>query len=516
MLLTRSDSVRPPLGGHSHSQSTSAVIHQPIGPPDLERLGRSSTSQLRTLSKLSIDDEIALSSPTQEVVGLKGRRRLQRTGGAPRPGDGYGFGGRNWMDKQRQFLQAYEYLCHIGEAKEWIEDIIHQPIPPIVELEEALRDGVTLAEVVQTLSPDRKYRIFRHERLQARHWDNVAMFFRYLDEVQMPDLFRFELIDLYEKKNIPKVIYCIHALSWLLFRKGIVDFRIGNLVGQLEFEHHELEAMQKGLDKLGVTMPSFGNMGADFGVEPEPEETEEERIDRELAENEESILELQAQMRGALLRMRLGILMNHLWDSEDWVVDLQSRIRGDWARQVIGYRLQMKNFSVKLQSAARGFLVRNSMSSREHFWKSKEKTITKLQSMARAMKVRNEVHDTLSQLHQASGPIRNVQAAFRGYLARNEVHNTLSQLHQASGPIRNVQAAFRGYLARNEVHDTFSQMERAEGPLRNIQAALKGYLARSQVRETLSQLHEADGPIRSIQAVFKGYLTREKIHAQQD
>ena len=66
------------------------------------------------------------------------------------------------MDKQRQFLQAYEYLCHIGEAKEWIEDIIHKPIPPIVQLEEALRDGVTLAEVVQALRPELHLRIFRN------------------------------------------------------------------------------------------------------------------------------------------------------------------------------------------------------------------------------------------------------------------------------------------------------------------------------------------------------------------
>ncbi|KXJ91257.1 calponin homology domain-containing protein, partial [Microdochium bolleyi] len=85
------------------------------------------------------------------------------------------------MDKQRQFLQAYEYLCHIGEAKEWIEDIIQGQIPPIVELEEALRDGVTLAEVVEALRPDRRYRIFRHDRLQARHWENVHTFFKYLD-----------------------------------------------------------------------------------------------------------------------------------------------------------------------------------------------------------------------------------------------------------------------------------------------------------------------------------------------
>ena len=168
------------------------------------------------------------------------------------------------MDQQRQFLQAYEYLCHIGEAKEWIEDVIQKPIPPIVEMEEALRDGVTLAEVVQALYPERSLRIFRNPKLQFRHSDNIAIFFRFLQEVELPDLFWFELVDLYEKKNIPKVIYCIHALSWLLFRKGFVDFRIGNLVGQLQFEDHELEAMQKGLDKAGISMPNFSGMGANF------------------------------------------------------------------------------------------------------------------------------------------------------------------------------------------------------------------------------------------------------------
>ncbi len=178
---------------------------------------------------------------------------------------------------------------------------------------------------------------------------------------------------MYEKKNIPKVIYCIHALSWLLFRKGIVDFRIGNLVGQLEFEHHELEAMQKGLDKLGVNMPSFGTMGADFGLEPtpEPEETEEERIDRELAENEGSVVDLQAQIRGALVRMKLGETMQRLWDAEHWLVDLQSLVRGDWTRQIVTYRLEMRQFAVQLQSVARGFLVRRGQMQKERFWKSR-------------------------------------------------------------------------------------------------------------------------------------------------
>lgn len=27
---------------------------------------------------------------------------------------------KNWMDLKREELQAYEYLCHLGEAKEWV------------------------------------------------------------------------------------------------------------------------------------------------------------------------------------------------------------------------------------------------------------------------------------------------------------------------------------------------------------------------------------------------------------
>ncbi|CAJ2500174.1 Uu.00g030270.m01.CDS01 [Anthostomella pinea] len=529
MLLTRSDSIRSSVGGGAaYSPSAAVHSHSPLAAPDLQQLGRSSTNQLRTLSKLAQDGstgEFAITSPAQQVVGLRGRRRLQRTGDAPGSRNGlrsdrYGFEGRNWMDKQRQFLQAYEYLCHIGEAKEWIEDIIHRQIPPIVELEQALRDGVTLAEVVEALNPDRRYRIFRHERLQARHWDNVATFFRYLDEVELPDLFRFELIDLYEKKNIPKVIYCIHALSWLLFRKGIVDFRIGNLVGQLEFEQHELEAMQKGLDKLGVSMPTFGNMSADFGVEaptPEPEETEEERIDRELAENETTVIDLQAQMRGAMVRMRLADVMQRLWDSEEQVIDLQARIRGDWTRQIMGYRLQMRKFAVNLQSSARGFLVRSRMMHRKHFWKSKEKNILKLQSVVRAMKVRDEVRDTRSQLDRVDGPIRSVQALFRGYLAREKVAAQQQETTSMTGPVLELQAAIRGMLARERVDRDLSALGEEAEAITGFQAVIRGMTARERVGRDLSALgEEAEGVITGLQATARAMLTRHRIQCQRE
>ena len=524
MLLSRSDSVvrgssAAVASGHSlhHSNSTH------IGAPDLERLGRSSTSQLRTLSRLAQSeaaDDFTITSPAQEVAGLRGRRRLQRADKPAGPRDlrngGYSWEGRNWMDKQRQFLSAYEYLCHIGEAKEWIEDVMRKPLPPIVELEEALRDGVTLAEVVESLNPDKRFRIFRNPKLQFRHSDNIAIFFRYLDEVDLPDLFRFELIDLYEKKNIPKVIYCIHALSWLLFRLGILDFRIGNLVGQLEFEHHELEEMQKGLDKLGINMPTFGNMGADFGVpepEPEPQETEEERIDRELAENEGGIVDFQAQVRGAMMRLKLGERMQRLWDTEECIVQLQSRIRGDFTRQVMDYRLQMRRFAMQLQSASRGFLARQRLQNRERFWKALEPDILELQSLIRANKARTEVRTLLSLLGSHASTVQKMQAASRAYLIRKKLAVQQRETRQESASVQHVQAAARGALLRLHMDKDLALLDRQLGAIVQLQAAARAWLTRTQIARQQEKLEKCLPAWTMLQAVARGRIARKQTQA---
>ncbi|PHH71359.1 hypothetical protein CDD80_5346 [Ophiocordyceps camponoti-rufipedis] len=525
MLLTRSDTGLAASAtsannnsSNNYNNASQPIHHASIGRPDLELLGKSSTRELRTLSRLAQSesaDGFAITSPAQEVVGLRGRRRLQRmdkpNGGRDSKTAGYSWEGRNWMDKQRQFLQAYEYLCHIGEAKEWVEDVISKSLPPIVELEEALRDGVTLAEIVEALNPDKRYRIFHHPKLQYRHSDNIAIFFRYLDEVELPDLFRFELIDLYEKKNIPKVIYCIHALSWLLFRKGIVDFRIGNLVGQLEFEPHELEAMQKGLDKLGANMPSFGNMGADFGVaepEPEPQETEQERIDRELSEVEETILELQAQSRGSMLRMRLGTTMQRLWDSEDSFVDLQSRIRGDFTRQIMSYRLQMRRSAILVQSSVRGFLVRQRLRQNDESCKALEPLILDLQSAIRANKVRGDLRDLRSLLKTCSGPVREIQAKSRGFLARQKHVAQQRETRASSEPVRKLQAAARAMLLRERIHDQLRLLDDSSDVITHVQAAARGSQTRARLSDEREHLRAFESTWTSLQAEIRGATAR--------
>ncbi|KKA29968.1 hypothetical protein TD95_003772 [Thielaviopsis punctulata] len=496
--------------------------HTGVVEADLSILGKSTTGHLRTLSKLATAesaDDLDFVPPTQEVTGLKGRRRLARADSPKKQSHNYGFGDRNWMDKQRQFLQAYEYLCHIGEAKEWIEDIIQKPIPPIVELEEKLRNGVTLAEIVMSLHPDRHYKIFDHPRLQYRHSDNIAIFFRYLDEVELPDLFRFELIDLYEKKNIPKVIYCIHALSWLLYRKGIVDFRIGNLVGQLEFEHHELEAMQKGLDKLGVNMPSFGNMGADFGVEEEPEETEEERIERELHEHEAVITDLQSQIRGALERMKLGMLMNILWDNEDWIIDLQARIRGDFARQISSYKMDMARFAISLQSVSRGFLVRRRLNRRNQILQVLEPDILELQSIVRANKARKEYEVLKANVARCSGSaIIQLQSIIRGNTARKAFYKIKNQVSLDTGAtIVGLQSIIRANRARKEFNMLKSQVAKSMAPsVVNLQSMIRAQKLRREVEHLKSQFVPFEGPVRDIQSIARGFLQRKKHRATKE
>ena len=426
------------------------------------------------------------------------------------------------MDQQRQFLQAYEYLCHIGEAKEWIEDIIHKPIPPIVQLEEALRDGVTLAEVVQALMPERNIRIFRHPRLQFRHSDNIAAFFRFLGEVELPELFRFELIDLYEKKNIPKVIYCLHALSWLLYRNGMVDFRIGNLVGQLQFEDHELEATQKGLDRAGINMPSFAGMGASFGAEPEPEpepepvESEEAKIGRELSENENMINDLQSQARGALIRMRLGQRMQELWDAEEMLVDLQARIRGDWARQISGYRLSMRRFAVNLQSAARGHMTRAKERHVEIAWKAQESQVLRLQSLVRAKRVREKAQLIRSFARREESGVRHLQAAIRGALERRRFDAQYEDAHGAEMGVENLQAVIRGMFQRRRYSQQTALLRGSHASILSVQAAARGMAARSIKSRQISSLQNSNGLWQSLQAISRGSSLRTQLDLTRD
>lgn len=68
----------------------------------------------------------------------------------------------NWMDRQRHAIAAYEYLCHVGEAQQWIEGCIDEELGfGVTEMEDGLSDGVVLAKLA---------RVFRGEGVVKKIW----------------------------------------------------------------------------------------------------------------------------------------------------------------------------------------------------------------------------------------------------------------------------------------------------------------------------------------------------------
>lgn len=173
------------------------------------------------------------------------------------------------MDADRLKNVAYQYLCHLEEAKKWMEACIREDLPPTTELEEGLRNGVYLGKLAHFFAPDKVplKRIydkdqsrFQAKGLHFRHTDNTVQWLRAMEVVGLPKIFYPETTDVYDRKNMPKTVYCVHALSLYLFKLGIAP-QIQDLYGKVDFTEEEISAMQSELDKYGIQMPQFNKIG---------------------------------------------------------------------------------------------------------------------------------------------------------------------------------------------------------------------------------------------------------------
>ncbi|XP_068131420.1 LOW QUALITY PROTEIN: ras GTPase-activating-like protein IQGAP1 [Hyperolius riggenbachi] len=173
------------------------------------------------------------------------------------------------MDERRRQNVAYEYLCHLEEAKRWMEACLMEELPPTTELEEGLRNGVYLAKLGNFFSPkvvslkkiyDREQTRYRATGLHFRHTDNVIQWLNAMSEIGLPKIFYPETTDIYDRKNMPRCIYCIHALSLYLFKLGLAP-QIQDLYGKVEFTAEEIDIMTSELEKYGIQMPAFGKIG---------------------------------------------------------------------------------------------------------------------------------------------------------------------------------------------------------------------------------------------------------------
>lgn len=57
------------------------------------------------------------------------------------------------LDQARRNAKAYEYLCHLEEAKRWVAACISEELPSVSQFEEELATGVALAKLACFFSP---------------------------------------------------------------------------------------------------------------------------------------------------------------------------------------------------------------------------------------------------------------------------------------------------------------------------------------------------------------------------
>ncbi|CAL9701204.1 unnamed protein product [Knipowitschia caucasica] len=150
-----------------------------------------------------------------------------------------------------------------------MEACLDEELPPTTELEEGLRNGVYLAKLGHFFAPqtvslkkiyDREQARYTATGLHFRHTDNVIQWLNAMSAKGLPKIFYPETTDIYDRKNMPRCIYCIHALSLYLFKLGLAP-QIQDLYGKVDFTEEEINNMKSELEKYGIQMPAFSKIG---------------------------------------------------------------------------------------------------------------------------------------------------------------------------------------------------------------------------------------------------------------
>ncbi|KAI8611020.1 hypothetical protein BC830DRAFT_1128613 [Chytriomyces sp. MP71] len=277
-----------------------------------------------------------------------------------------------------------------------------------------MRNGIVAAKLAKSFHPASVKKIYENtSKLQFKHSDNINCLFNAMRAVGLPEVFFFELTDLYERKNFPKVVYCIHALSHVLAAKELSP-AINNLVGKLTFTVDQIEATQQSLDASGVSMPSFGNIETALAKAQEEEDSPEhkERREREardeyFRQNTAKLVQLQAHFRSKQARKLLANLKQE--DRVKKITKIQAMTRARNAKKKMNNLRNAKAEKVK-----------------EDRWNelySKEGLFIKLQARIRGKKERSKYKARIEYFHNNMDSIVKLQALWRAKQTRKAYKN---------------------------------------------------------------------------------------------
>ncbi|KAG2532172.1 hypothetical protein BBO99_00000546 [Phytophthora kernoviae] len=184
---------------------------------------------------------------------------------------------------------AVEYLRRQRDVVTWIESVLKRELPT-TDLFEALKSGVVLREMMETLFPDIsncKSPISRKYSKRMAPWkerENISVFLRQCKSIGMNDLSMFCTDDLYDGTNMVQVLFCVQ--HFMLFSEE----HAGHLFQPVaksqpaEFSNQELEAAMSKIEQAGVDANAFRGLisASSTTVSPVKPAIQEEDIKKSL------------------------------------------------------------------------------------------------------------------------------------------------------------------------------------------------------------------------------------------
>lgn len=461
-------------------------------------------------------------------------------------------------------LPAYEYLCRIQALKNWLETILQIEIPQLAaELINYVRNGIYLAKLANVVLPLKRTVFTNDSKLEFRHTENINRFFQLLDYMNVPDLFRFELTDLYDAKNVPKVWFCLHALTYMLNKMNPGYPKAENLVGTLDFSALDIRVAARAL--VGSPLPNFASADSDSDDEDEdfvapplppvvgasPREALVMYSDREpevvyverqpevvYVEKEPRVVYIDSPqrvmvslgiqtepVRGSLSRCDVGtstmlpplpplppletVITEH--EADLTVVRTNSPLTDakDF-RDANDYELdRLKGEITKLQALARGANFRYRMFVDKIMLKLYSEEIEEFQALARGALARTH---TVHRHRKALVPYSNLVTAFQLVLRRRLVEQRMAQplLTLAVPQITQLQAMIRGGIVRKSINDLKFRLQKSRHSIIGLQLAVRQREVASKYRVYVSNLRWLFPLMTRFQAAARGHLVRRK------
>lgn len=469
---------------------------------------------------------------------------------------------------------GYEYLCRIQAIKEWLQVILDEQIPQSpVELISHVRNGTYLAKLANVILPTKKSVYINDSKLEFRHTENINRFFQLLDFLDVPDLFRFELTDLYEAKDVPKVWYCLHAISHRISQLNPAFPQMGNLVGEIEFSDADIKTATRSL--TNGHLPNFssadsgqpGSPPRSYGAKttmlhsyspekPAPQPQNYSRDENPFRETKASTtpssnFELGSVRKPDLLPSNSPVPVSPLkyrsrdnsieyglhhvphsslssvqLDKENKyyspelennvlnIIMLQALSKGSLFRyHMFVDKIMLKSYDTELTelfSAIRGNLLRKRTVHRHRDeLLLYSKSIEKLQCLARGRISRTYRNYSFDEKEIQS--VSNFQNLLRGYRVRDSFQKIKKTLAENESKILIIQSRFRSKDTYSKISTVASNREVIEPKILALQSIIRKNLYRKHTNNNIvSRLLEADG-LTHLQAIIRGGQARNKV-----